>query len=403
MSPYGTGNGADVKTQRVLFYDDAPTYGGHEAATLSMISHLLGEHQWEICFIYSPANMRLEAELQCLRASFPGLRLVTFPYTSGRLQFLRSRLAFGALRRLRALIRSLHPQCLVIVQGEISLSSLGLLAGVQEDVLTISYIPIAYSRLQRGERLLPRLKDRFLNRYYTLPHRFMTISDTMRIMLRARGAKQPIDVVENGVDFSKLRIREKDQARVNIGIPPSGFVAGLCGRIEIETKGHDVLLRALEDRLNEFSDCTFLVVGDGPDKQRLKLMVERRGLSKIIRFREWQEDMSFVYSALDLLVLPSRYEGVPLTVLEAMYSRVPIVASSIDTIAELLPAEWLFPIGDSGALADTILQLRSRDNTSCVEANHQLVLRRFSADRQREAFAHILSECLEDLSQRRGR
>jgi len=296
---------------------------------------------------------------------------------------------------MRELIRKFRPDCVIAIQGEIGTSSVGVLAGLREAILTISYIPLAHNRRQRGERRLPWLKDSILSWYYRLPHRFITISDSMRTMLRERGARQPIDVVENGIDLSAFQTIDKAQARAQLGLPEVGCIAALCGRIEFKQKGHDVLLRALAGRTREFSDWTFLLVGDGSDKQRLESLIEELNLGNRIRLLGWQQHMSVVYSAVDLVIVPSKFEGVPVTVLEAMHYGLPIVGSAVDAIAELLPEEWLFPSGDGDALAEAMLRVRSMNNEPWLESNRHLVATRFTLKRQKQEFARVLAQSID--------
>jgi len=213
--------------------------------------------------------------------------------------------------------------------------------------------------------------------------------------LRERGARQPIDVVENGIDLSAFQTIDKAQARAQLGLPEVGCIAALCGRIEFKQKGHDVLLRALAGRTREFSDWTFLLVGDGSDKQRLESLIEELNLGNRIRLLGWQQHMSVVYSAVDLVIVPSKFEGVPVTVLEAMHYGLPIVGSAVDAIAELLPEEWLFPSGDGDALAEAMLRVRSMNNEPWLESNRHLVATRFTLKRQKQEFARVLAQSID--------
>jgi len=386
------------KTVRLLLYSDSPDFGGHEVMTLRILEHLLETGEFTISFIYSPRNGRLEGELTAIQSRFLELVLRPSSYTSGRLQMLRTPVAIGALRRIRELMRRFRPDCVIAIQGEIGLSSLGVLAGIREGVLTISYIPAAHTRRQRGDSRFPRLKDMILSLYYRLPSRYITISEKMGMMLRERGARQPIDVVENGVDPSVFQRIDKRLAREHLGLPQADFLTALCGRIEFKQKGFDVLLRALEGRMREFNEWTFLVVGDGPDRQQLQATIEKLNLAHKVKILAWQQSMSLIYSSVDLVVIPSKYEGVPAVMLEAMYYGLPIVGSAVDAMAELLPGEWLFPVGDSDALADAMLRVRSMDNDRFLERNKHVVATRFTVERQKREFARVLFQCTEQVA-----
>lgn len=382
-----------AQKNRFLFYDDSPVYGGHEVMALGFLEYVLQGGQAEVGFMYSPQNGRLAEELQRLRALYPALVLLHSHYTSGRFQFLRTFWAWGALYRTRQVMLRFQPQCVVGIQGEISLSSLGILASRSAGISAVSYLPMAHTRQQRGEGAA-QWKDAILRCYYRLPHRYIVISASVAAMLRQRGVWRPIDVVENGVCLSHLRKLDQAEARAELQLPQGEFIAGLCGRVEFLQKGQDILLQMLESRQAEFQEWKFLILGDGPDREKLERLIQEKSLGDRILLRGWQRDMSVAYSAIDMLLLPSRFEGVPITMIEAMYSGLPIVATAADAMKELLPMEWLFPMGEEQAFADCLLRMRRRETQPQLEQHRNLVKVRFDKEQQGEKFAAVLHGCL---------
>ena len=378
----------------MLFYNDVTVYGGHEVMFVNALSPLLSTQSWEIGVVYSRQNERLETELERLKVCYPSLILIPRAYTSGRLQFLRTSWAYWARRRLNALFHAQAPDCVVAVQGEISLSAVGVLAAKDAGCYTISYLPLAHTRKQRGESLA-WLKDKLLCKYYQIPDHFITISESMRSLIRERGAKQPIDIVENGITMDVLRVFDKAEAREKLSIPKTAYVAALCGRIEFRQKGHDILLKALAGRSGDFNDWIVLIIGSGPDQSLLERMITELGLTDKVMLVPWQMNLSWVYSAIDMLLLPSRYEGVPVVMLEAMSYGLPIVGTNIDAMGELLPAEWLFPAGDDKAFSERMLQIRFRDSDVLCESNRRLVAMRFTKARQEKEFERVLNRCVQ--------
>jgi len=81
------------------------------------------------------------------------------------------------------------------------------------------------------------------------------------------------------------------------------------------------------------------------------------------------------------LLIPSRFEGVPLVMLEAMSCGLPVVASNVDGMAEVLPEAWLFASGNSRAMIDALLRVKNSDYAALAESNKDLVLREFSITR----------------------
>ena len=216
----------------------------------------------------------------------------------------------------------------------------------------------------------------------------------MLSQIRKRGAEQPIEIVENAIDLDKLQIIDKTKSRSKLGFTKANYIAALCGRIEFKQKGHDVLLKALTRHIDVFSDWTILVVGTGPDQDCLEKMVIDYGLSHIVQIIPWQANMSEVYSAIDMLIMPSLYEGVPVVMLEAMYYRLPIIGSDIDAMRELLPSEWLFPIKNEKLLCEKMLQIRMQNSISQQEKNYNMVTERFTRGRQELEFERVISNCI---------
>ncbi len=130
-----------------------------------------------------------------------------------------------------------------------------------------------------------------------------------------------------------------------------------AGRL-VHEKGADVLLSSLA--LLKRSDYLCLIAGDGPERDKLEAMASSLGLMDRICFLGTRSDMLTLLRQVDFLVLPSRYEGLPLVILEAMAVGCPIVATKVDGTAEVLRHEasaLLVPAEDTRALAEGIRRL----------------------------------------------
>lgn len=106
---------------------------------------------------------------------------------------------------------------------------------------------------------------------------------------------------------------------------------GFAGRLE-EQKGCDVLLNAL----SRVSNVNLRIVGDGSLMSNLKKQASTLGIRNRVSFLGWVSDMSRFYKGIDMLVVPSRWEGQGIVVLEAMSSGVPVIASDVDGPAEII-------------------------------------------------------------------
>jgi glycosyltransferase involved in cell wall biosynthesis len=101
-------------------------------------------------------------------------------------------------------------------------------------------------------------------------------------------------------------------------------------------KAHDVLLRAAVTIVRRFPDATFDVVGDGPQREPLAALTHTLGLERAVRFLGHRDDIPALLAAADIFVLPSRSEAFPNAVLEAMAAGLPVVATAVGGIVELV-------------------------------------------------------------------
>ena len=159
-------------------------------------------------------------------------------------------------------------------------------------------------------------------------------------------------------------------------------------------KGHDVLIDAAAIVLRRFPDATFEAVGGGPELQTLLARAAARGVRHALSFLGHQDDVPARLAAGDIFVLPSRSEAFPNAVLEAMASGLPIVASSVGGILELIhdnQTGLLVPPGDPEALADRICRVMADAalGTRLGDAARAEVTARYSFDRMIAAFESI--------------
>ena len=156
-------------------------------------------------------------------------------------------------------------------------------------------------------------------------------------------------------------------------------------------KGHDVLLDAAADVLERFPDAHFELVGGGPELETLRACAEARRISHVFSFLGHCDDVPARLAAADIFVLPSRSEAFPNAVLEAMAAGLPIVASGVGGILELIDDQrtgLLVPPGNPRALADRVCRLMA-DPASAAhlgEAARAQAKARYSFDRMVAAF-----------------
>lgn len=192
---------------------------------------------------------------------------------------------------------------------------------------------------------------------HLLSTRVIAVSEGVRDYLTCWEAvpAEKIEVIANGVDDTSFRPaegEEKSAARARLGLPPGGFVAGAMGRLAYEK--NFALLPELARRQPE---VFFAVAGSGPEAERLTALAANLGVADRVIFCGPVSDRSGFYHALDAFVLPSLHEGLPMALLEAMASGVPVLASRLEGIAAALREEEEGLLAEAGDLNGFSAQL----------------------------------------------
>ncbi len=334
----------------ILFYDDSPVFGGHEVITLLGVAAVLSASPNPVHFIAAAANTQLCKQLAALAGDHPQLTLETLHYSSSKLEALRNLANPLRIRTLARRLSQLHPSLVVAIQGNIEHSSLALHAARRAAIPSASYIPVPHSNAAMGARL-GALRDLFASRLFQLPDSFITITDEMARLLRGRGASAPIHIVYNGVDTSRFQPGDAASARRQLGLPPDPILLGMIGRIEFRQKQQHLLVQAVAGDPALAASCHLVFAGDGPDCETLRGLIARHHLSATVL--PWC-DPAILYQALDAVIIPSRYEGLPLVMLEALASGTAVLGSDRDGMKDLLPPAWRFRPNDPAALAATL-------------------------------------------------
>lgn len=168
-------------------------------------------------------------------------------------------------------------------------------------------------------------------------HRLVAISTEMHAQLVQYGLPiSKLVTIENGIDLCRFTLNiNKNEARKQFRLPLGTTVIGTIGRLS-EEKGHALLLRAAQLLVADFPDLTIMILGDGPLRQQLSKEVEALNLQKHVVFTGVCSDIPKALTAMDIFALPSFTEGLPMTLLEAMAARKPIVASAVGSIPRLI-------------------------------------------------------------------
>lgn len=178
----------------------------------------------------------------------------------------------------------------------------------------------------------------------------------------SRSDKRRHCTIYNAVDVPAIRALvaqgEKQKLRQHLGLH-SVPVIGCIGRLRCE-KGQIILIEAMAEVLKFFPSVQLVLIGDGPDWSMLRNRIDKLGLRDNVRMlgSMSQDDVFRHLSVMDLMAVPSLFEGFGLVAAESMAAGLPVVGSDVDGLAELIAHEesgWLVPPGNSKALAAAII------------------------------------------------
>lgn len=188
-------------------------------------------------------------------------------------------------------------------------------------------------------------------------------SDAVRqfVLARMNGQASKFSTIYNGVDLETFN-RPRATSRAELNLREGGFVIGTVSRLDEPKKGLAVMLRALANLAGRdgLPSWQWLLVGDGPARDRLRSLASELGLSGQVMFAGMRDDVASVLPMMDIFVCPSLYEGFGIAIVEAMAAGRPVVASAVGGIPEIVVHEGtglLVPPGDAAALAGALATL----------------------------------------------
>jgi glycosyltransferase involved in cell wall biosynthesis len=247
--------------------------------------------------------------------------------------------------------------------------------------------------------LYQRLADRALGKFTA---RGIAVSASVRdFMVRDRSIPENlVEVIYNGAPmklFSRAGREESQSWKSRLGIPQDHLVVGIVGRLN-KIKGHTYFLQAAKEVLDEFQPVTFLVVGDGELMEPLKELSRDLGIENRVVFMGYSDSVSSILKEVDVKVISSISEGIPLTLFEAMNAGCPVVSTDVGGIKEILEegkTGFLTPPKDPIALAEKILILL-KENTlrESMSAAAKEASRNYDVSRNVRKFEAIYEELI---------
>jgi len=211
---------------------------------------------------------------------------------------------------------------------------------------------------------------------------------------------EKVTVIENAVDVRKFTGKQAagDAVRAEFGIDPEVILFGIIGRLQPQ-KDHATFFNAAVQILRQVPSARFFVVGAGALQPELEKMAAELGLLPALIFCGLRSDIPAILAALDVLVFSSRWEGLPVTLLEGMAAGKAVVATAVDGIRGVVVVEetaLLVPAGDPAALAGACCRLAGDEalRKRLGQAGFERVSAHFSLDAMIDQTANLYNNLL---------
>lgn len=355
----------------ILHTESSPGWGGQEVRNLTE-ARWLRERGWRVLLACRPGSGVLA---EARRAG-----ITAFPVP------MRAAWDLASAFKLAGLIRREHAD---LVNTHSSVDAwLGGMAG------RLARVPVVRTR-----HVSIPIRRRLNPVYTLLADRVITSGEAIRRLVVAAGASpDKVVAIPAGVDLREFsRPAGGDRIRQALGLsrPVIGSIAMFRG-----SKGHDLLLEAFQDLRGEFPQARLLLVGEGLRRAWVESLARERGLNGWVTFTGFREDVPDLLSAMDCFVLAStRTEGVPQSLLQAMAAGVPVVASAVGGIPEVIEdgaTGLLVSPGDAKGLAAAVGAVLKDAEAARrrAEAGWALVAARFSRDRVTDRLVALYRELL---------
>jgi glycosyltransferase involved in cell wall biosynthesis len=378
---------------RLLWLIDSLTVGGAEALVVPFARKLDKQRfQLTVCALSTISGNPIEQRLQA-----DGTRVITLGASD-----LRDRKAF---RRLKELVTA---EGIDLIHAHLTYSAIwsAFLSRATKipSVVSLHVAPEATRALQTTwrQKLLTSVRDRlmrFVTRRWS--SRVIMVSEALREIYAGGGgmARSSIRVVRNGIELERFK-RDRDETRSRLSRDfeiPTGTPIVIAVSVLREGKGIEVLIEAAQ----RVQGAIFLIVGDGPKADEWRELTKEYGVTDRIRWAGYRTDVDNFLAGCDVFAHPSLSDAFPTVLLEAMAAGLPVVASDVGGIPEIVePGETgvLVPAGDASRLAAAIQDLLSdrRRARDMGDRGRLVAEQKFSTeawiDRLVAVYAEVLAE-----------
>ena len=231
--------------------------------------------------------------------------------------------------------------------------------------------------------------------------RIIVVSNATKKYVLSLGADpEKIRVIHNGVDLTRFRpvTGIKEEMRKKLGIPQDARVALTVRRL-VYKNGIDTLIESAKIAIEKNPKLVFIAVGKGPDFEEVREKIGQLGMQKNFRLAGFvsDEELPLYYNAADFFVLPSKSgEGLPLVALEAMACGLPVTATNVGGISEVLNEDYgkLVPPNSPDSLAEAVLEFSRKDLSALRKGLRTMIEQKYSWDTNVKKLGEIYEELI---------
>lgn len=277
--------------------------------------------------------------------------------------------------------------------------------GVPHVVRIVHGMPEPFQGLRNVKMSAYMIADRFVTR--RLVDKVIAVSSEIEQALGRLYDPDRLVRIHNGIDLEAVRVTtQRGDKRKEWGVDDKAMLIGTVGRL-VPVKGHAVLLEAFRILSQSHPNVILIFVGDGPLRVELEDEANRMGLGRTVIFSGHQEQSYDFINMMDVFVLPSLHEGIPMVLLEALALRRPVVASRAGGIPEVLTHSYsgvLVSPTNAEELATAIKSLINDPSKAAAlgVAGRSQVESEFSADLMATRTAEVYRTLQTDVAQGGG-
>lgn len=266
-----------------------------------------------------------------------------------------------------------------------------------------SRVPVVFTEHGRWHPDYPRRKRMIFNRMMIRRRdRFLAVGKAVgQALVQNEGLPENrVQVVYNGINLEPFEELPNDSSaiRAELGFSPNDFLIIQVARLD-GLKDHPTAVRAMGHVVRRVPHAKLILVGEGPERPKIEKTIAELGLEQHVRLLGSRRDVPRLLAAADVFLLTSISEGIPLTIIEGMAAKLPVVSTDVGGLREILgdpPLGKLAPAGEDQKLADALIEL-AEDSALCQELGEQGCVRAFelfSEQAMHAQYAEIFDQAL---------